>query len=391
LEDSFEVVFYLTNQYLSESINKDNSLKEKFKDSSDNLVFDYKIDYEKYLFINEEIDSLKIYKNEKDNFLQDLIDNKRIEIIKIQNQLNKLSDGKIKNNLGAKKNKLYTEKKKYLDLLKGQPLITKEEALDKSNKILKRYKKLKYQRGTMTKALSKLIKNKNSKLSNSFDLLTFKIYEQEKQFINKSLTKIDPIYTNFYKHTNKLSEIYFTFGKYADENEVLEFSIELLEFMTEHFIIFPYIMILKKTLYAYFESTHSTLKFIEINEYVNYSMNFEFLYGDKIKSLEDHLYKLAPKIVQNSIMKFKNSDDELEFVSENISDIFGNIVELFKNNPVTPIPEEAKFYTVMKEVNGYFDTFVPRTITNWLVVIENTFKFNINHGRIVRSIEKLIS
>ena len=54
-----------------------------------------------------------------------------------------------------------------------------------------------------------------------------------------------------------------------------------------------------------------------------------------------------------------------------------------------PIPANSKFILNMKAINAYFDTFTPKTILNWLVVIENTFKFNINQGRIVRCIVNL--
>ena len=47
--------------------------------------------------------------------------------------------------------------------------------------------------------------------------------------------------------------------------------------------------------------------------------------------------------------------------------------------------------TTIKEINAYFDTFTNKTILNWLVVIENVFKFNINQGRIIKSIDNLLN
>ena len=44
----------------------------------------------------------------------------------------------------------------------------------------------------------------------------------------------------------------------------------------------------------------------------------------------------------------------------------------------------------IKEINAYFDTFTNKTILNWMVVIENVFKFNINQGRIIKSIDNLL-
>jgi hypothetical protein len=259
-----------------------------------------------------------------------------------------------------------------------------------NTKILARYNDLNYIAGTMTKALSKLIKSYN--LNESYDLLTFKFYSSESEKINniKSSKTIDSLYTDFYEHTNNLSEIYFTSGNYYEKNKVLQFSVELLVFMTRYFIIFPYIIILKKTLYAYFQSIYPNFSFIEINDRINYCFNYEYVYGDKLNRLEQHLFQIvADKLVYNSVRKFRNNQEELEFVSENISEILDNIINLFTINPIMPIPANSKFFVNMKEINAYFDTFTAKTILNWLVVIENTFKFNINQGRIVRCIVNL--
>jgi len=381
LEDSFEVVFYLTNQYLSESINKmPADIQTKLKTD-----FNYTIDYKNYLFINESLPD--VFDSQKDNFLQDLIDNKKIEIKKIQKQYSKLNEGNTKKQLKNKESIINSEIIKYSDLM--DKIIIQKESLD-STKIINRYIQFNKYTGTLTKALSKLIKM--DKLNESFDLLTFKFYNNEMNTINEIKTnkKIDAINTDFYEQTNNLSEIYFTFGNYYNENKVLKFSVELLFFMTQHFIILPYIMILKKTLYTYFQSIYPNLSFQEINERINYSFNYEYVYGGKLDRLEKHLYIIVcKKLVDNSVRKFANSLEEAEFVSENISEILDGIINLFTINPIMPIPANSKFILNMKAINAYFDTFTPKTILNWLVIIENTFKFNINQGRIVRCIVNL--
>jgi hypothetical protein len=381
LEDSFEVVFYLANQYLSESINKmPTDLQTKIK-----TELNYTIDFKKYLFINENL--FDVFELQEDNFLQDLIDVKRTEISKIKKKYEKLNDGATKNALKAKESEINAEIIQYQTLMNFTP-ITKR-TLD-NTKILARYNDLNYIAGTMTKALSKLIKSNN--LNESFDLLTFKFYSSESEKINniKSSKTIDSLYTDFYEHTNNLSEIYFTSGNYFEKNKVLQFSVELLVFMTRYFIIFPYIIILKKTLYSYFQSIYPNFSFTEINDRINYCFNYDYVYGNKLNRLEQHLYQIvADKLVYNSVRKFKNIQEELEFVSENISEILDNIINLFTINPIMPIPANSKFFVNMKEINAYFDTFTAKTILNWLVVIENTFKFNINQGRIVRCIINL--
>jgi hypothetical protein len=381
LEDSFEVVFYLANQYLSESINKmPTDLQTKIK-----TEFNYTINFKEYLFINENLSD--VFELQEDNFLQDLIDVKRIEISKIKKKYEKLNDGATKNALKAKEVEINREIIQYETLMNKAHII--KRSLD-NTKILSRYYNLNYLGGTMTKALSKLIKSDN--LNESFDLLTFKFYSSESEKINniKISKTIDSLYTDFYEHTNNLSEIYFTSGNYYEKNKVLQFSVELLVFMTRYFIIFPYIIILKKTLYAYFQSIYPNFSFIEINDRINYCFNYEYVYGDKLNRLEQHLFQIvADKLVYNSVRKFRNNQEELEFVSENISEILDNIINLFTINPIMPIPANSKFFVNMKEINAYFDTFTAKTILNWLVVIENTFKFNINQGRIVRCIVNL--
>ena len=54
--------------------------------------------------------------------------------------------------------------------------------------------------------------------------------------------------------------------------------------MVKHFIIFPYIMILRKTLYAYFESIYPSLGFSGINDRVNYIFEHQYIYQDKYKT-----------------------------------------------------------------------------------------------------------
>ena len=381
LEDSFEIVLYLTSQYLSESINKmPTNLQTKIK-----TAFNHTIDFKKYLFINENLPD--VYSSEKDNFLQDLIDNKQIEINKIIKLYEKLNDGSNKDALKNRKLKIESEIANY-DSLMDKNKISKK-SVDNS-KILDRYNSLKYNEGTMTKALSKLIKS--DKLNESLDLLIFNFYKKESELINtiKTTKSLDSMYIDCYENINNLCEIYFTFGNYSENNKVLKFSLELLQFMTKHFIIFPYIIILKKTLYAYFQSIYPNFDIDDISNRINFCFDYDFVYGGKLKKLEEHLFTIVvDKLVTNSVRKFANNQEELEFVSENISEILDNIILLFTINPIMPIPVNSKFFVNMKEINAYFDTFIPKTILNWLVIIENTYKFNINQGRIVRCIFNL--
>ena len=88
------VVCYLMNQYISESVFKLDdfsnilvSLRDKIKEPST------------YLFINEEINKLSIYKNDEDNFISELINNKKKELEILKQNLKKLVKGKTKNDI----------------------------------------------------------------------------------------------------------------------------------------------------------------------------------------------------------------------------------------------------------------------------------------------------
>jgi hypothetical protein len=262
-------------------------------------------------------------------------------------------------------------------------------------KILERYNMLPY---SLTISLSKLVNNDN--LNQSKDLLTFKSIRKEVEImknLNNKKKELQKVY-NFYNNSNKLSETYFTFGQYTDNNKVLQFANELFIFMTKHFIIFPYIMILRKTLYAYFESIYPNLGFSGINDRVNYLFEHQYIYQDKhnaadTRSSLNRLLEdvITQRLVINSLNIFANSDEEAEFNSKSVKEILDTVISLMSTNSVIPILPESKFVDSMKEINSYFDTFVPKTIMNWQVIFENTLKFNINQGRIIKCINVLVN
>ena len=386
LEDSFEVICYLTNQYLSESVHKIDNPDSILKDL---LEFPKDTKFNEYLFINEHPPIM--FNNSNNNFIQDLINNKQIEANKVRDKCLKLNKGTTKNSYKNKLDEINKEITEFQKLLKVDYIGTKPL---NHNKILDRYASLNYDTGTTTKLLTNMIKSE--KINGSLDLLTFKILEKESEIINKIKTNPNleklKIITNFYENTNNISEIYFTFGKYTNNNKVKAFVRELLIYMTQHFIIFPYIMILRKTLFAYFKSVSPNLEFNEINNRVSYCFDTKYNYEKEMISLEDLLYKsTVEKFINYSVSIFENTEKEAEYNSQNIKEILDLIIGLLSVSPILPIPEDSKFMTNMKEINSYFDVFVPKTILNWLVVIENVFKFNINEGRIVMSLNNLIS
>jgi hypothetical protein len=384
LEDSFNVITYIANQYLSESIYEEEDININILDCEKD-----KSNYKTYLFINKQINILGVYKKLENNIAQNIIDNNNIEIKKINNTLQK-TNKQYKTILESKKKQLDNKNKQYENQIKDSTKYGATSLNDEN--ILKRYKQL--DNDILTILLSKFI---NIDLNESCDLLTFKIITIEQQILNQPLeyiisNKLSEVtqLSKFYEITNKISNIYFTFNKYTESNQVLKFSKELLEFITERFICFPYFMLLNKILTTYFKSIYVIDNDTDIIEKVNYCLTNKILKEDN-QSIETILYNDVPKkLVLNAVQIFDNQEEESLFSPQSTKDIFDTVVNLLTINPSLSIPEDSPFFkTTIKEINSYFDTFVNKTILNWLVVIENVFKFNINQGRIIQSIYNL--
>jgi hypothetical protein len=401
LEDSFNIICYIMNQYISESIYKmeDTEALDKLKlkleinniDLSNN-------DYGKYLFLNEIITTTtsfsNIYQNEKANYNCD-------KFILLNKEIKKLEEKKTKLVKGSTKKKieeLITSKNILKEILKFQKstetLINKTD-LD-TNDLIERYKSLDFyniNKGTLSRVLAKLINVDN--LNDSFDLITFKIINLEKTIINqKEINNLDllEIINNFYKQTNNISEIYMTSGKYIINNHILEFIKKLLIFMTQQFIIIEYIKSLEVLLYEYLKNTSLLSTNEDILRNINFYFEHEITFEGKNKNLKNILFdEVSIKIIENTTGIFLNSEKENEFNLQSVKEILDNFCNLFTIFDSIPIPEDAYFFKNVKELNLFYDTFTNRTILNWNVICENVLKFNINQGRIIKCIYNLFS
>ena len=148
-------------------------------------------------------------------------------------------------------------------------------------------------------------------------------------------------------------------------------------------------MLLKKTLTTYFKTIYVTDDDANIFEKVTFCLS-NLILKDEAKSIEILLdIDVSKKLVLNAVQIFDTQEEETLFLPESTKEIFDNVVNLLTINSSLSIPEDSPFFKNIKEVNSYFDTFVNKTILNWLVIIENVFKFNINQGRIIQSIYNL--
>ena len=130
----------------------------------------------------------------------------------------------------------------------------------------------------------------------------------------------------------------------------------------------------------------------KLNQIIEYCFEYTDILNRGSISIKQRLEDvISQKMVENSVQLFENRDDEMNFTQQSVKDMLDEICNLFIINPNVSIPEDSQFITIMKEMNLYFDSFVGKTILNWQVVIENTFKFNINQGRIINSIYNLFN
>ena len=151
-------------------------------------------------------------------------------------------------------------------------------------------------------------------------------------------------------------------------------------------------MAIKKILYEYFKNKSPNMDPTDINRRIEFCFTYDILLNDKLVNLKNVLLEDIPtKIVENSTIIFENSNKENEINFESTKEILDSVTTLLTLNPIKPIDENDIVFKNIKEVNLYFDTFVNRTILNWNVVVENVLKFNINQGRIIRSIKNLIT
>jgi hypothetical protein len=360
LEDSFNVITYITNQYLSEHV--------------------YKI--KSYLFINKIINELSVYDDIKFNIMENIYDNKKIEI---NNSLETGNTNSLNKEINTLVNKLQSINKSR-NTYKTRYNISDDNILNRYNKLVS--SKL----NNLTILLSKFINT--DLLNNSDELLTFDCIKFDEQIIlDKSLKDINYLnlknIKDFYKKTNEISNRYFTYNKYTNKNDVLKFSKDLLIFMTQNFICFPYFMLLNKILVIYFKSIYVTDNDKEIIVKVHYCLTNKILKNEN-QSIKNILYyDVSKKLVLNAVQIFDNQEEENLFSQESTKNIFDTVVNLLTINPSLSISEDSSFFKTTNEINSYFDTFVNKTILNWLVIIENVFKFNINQGRIIESIYNL--
>lgn len=406
LDTSFKTIFYLINEYLTDILWRFSN-NYKFEDMNKifsitgndkkNIILNYLFDYVNNINIpssNHIIimkDYLKQLAEEKSNL--------QIKISKVKNEIKELHKGGLSKNIFELKNKknnidkqINNNNRIYNNIfkrIKGDFGINYFEPTKNSKKNINKYNDFikEYDVGVYLDCWEQLF---NSNLSNSWNLDLIKIIIKEKQLLeNMNLNEYETI-NKFYEQLCNLSKIYFEESKYTERNKVLRFVYELLEHMTKTYICYNIEMTLRNLLTKYFMDLNIDNDFDYINKKIDYLLNAENVIDGK--KFTDILYNDLPKeFVRNSVDIFYNYNDKNTFEPKSIKEILNDLFNLLTVGDIVNVPSNSQFMQVLNnELTDYFDLFVQKLINNWLVVIENVFKFTINQYRINKCILELL-
>ena len=209
------------------------------------------------------------------------------------------------------------------------------------------------------------------------------------------LNQIKEYLKKFHKIYNNVSKIpleYFEGSKYTSENDVRKFCEDLMIHMTKNIICHDLEMIIRKILYQHFQQTFPESDGPDIIRKIDHvlrSENKDFKTG---RTILDVLYQdVAPKFVKNSINFYKDKYDEQTSDIETTKEILENFFELFTITEPIKINKQDNVYQIFNnQIINYFDTVTSKIIINWLVVIENQFKFLINQERILDCVTTML-
>jgi hypothetical protein len=408
LDTSFKTIFYIINEYLTDTLWRFNE-NYKLKDMNDifnltgndknNIIKNYLFKYLKT--INDIPSSSNII------IMTDYLKQLDEELAKINYNLNKhitevIELRKAKLNIIDNKNK---RKQISYDLLKKKKETTRLQikinnaprikiiSIEKDpKKIIDTYNQFvnKYDSGVYLECWEKLFTSTlTSTLYESWNLDLIKIVQKEKELIkNPNLNELKIINT-FYEQICILSKIYFEESRFTEKNKVLKFVYDLLEHMTKTYICFNIEMTLRNLLTKYYMDLSINKHFIDINNKIDYLLEAENVLHNK--KFKDILYNDLPKeFVRNSVDIFFNYEDKQSFEPKSVKEILNDLFNLLTVGDVINIPSNSPFMQVLNnELTDYFDLFIQKIINNWLVVVENIFKFTINQYRINKCILEL--
>ena len=182
-------------------------------------------------------------------------------------------------------------------------------------------------------------------------------------------------------------EKYFTDNQFRINNEIKEFVFKVLVYLTKTVIISQIELLIRKVFTEYFDNTYP-------QSTPNILRSYGVLYNDTFtgnnNSNIDKLYNLAEIMVINSVYIYKDNNEKDTFSEKSIENILEEwLLDMLKSGIIN-VDENDEFIKKLRiELNNF--GFIKNIINNWLVVMENNFKFIINHSRLLKMLELTIS
>ena len=405
LDTSFKTCFYIINEYLTDILWRYN---DDYKHIDLQAIISITGNSERNIRLNylfTKIRSLNIPESNQVIILNDYLEKINEQMKDLQQRRDKIFLEKTEKSQINMDNKLANVMKDLSNIIISKSKINSKKSNNNYNiynarkdRIIKTYQKID-DSGVYLKCWDELFKNnKFVEESWNLDLIKILLKEQDLLKVNNLENNIKEyeIINKFYKQLELLSKIYFEGSNFTSNNKVKKFVFELLEHLTGSFICYNIEMLLRNLLMKYFVDT-SVNSYVEnaVDQFndINYKINYLFESKNVIKnkSFKDILYKdLSKEFVRNSVDLFENYEDKQLFESKSIKEILNDLFNLLTVSEIVSIPSNSQFMQILnRDLTDYFDLFIQKLINNWLVVIENTFKFSINQYRINKCILEL--
>lgn len=407
LPESFHLSTYLTLQYLSEhfvNTNTEFTIIELY-DVLNSIGIN--IDDINKNYLDENINLLEIPTNvnilitkqiHKEN-LAKLEEIKRkiksyddtIMILKTENKTklsNKITESDDYKNLVSEKDSIEKNNNSILKLINDQSILGKINS--NNSNIIERYKEMNdnSEPGLIMYAWSKLFTKPLNLNNMNYNLIPIYLLEKQQEHINilniPSLTILKHI-TKSMSHLQKLCKYYFETNKYTDENIVLVFIKETIEYITEMVIGSGIEMMMRRILLTYFTESSPTNDISSMTERIDMILN-STITGKTVSMLEILYKDICPLLVKNSAEIFANRAEEQGHYPQSVREILTSYFQLLEVHNISP----EILLIFKKDVVSYFDTFVSKTILLWYVNIENILKYFINNYRCLETLHALV-
>jgi hypothetical protein len=393
LKNSFYICFYIMNEYLTDYLWRfnDNYTIDDFKNISTLLNYQGNMITINYLSNIADYSKLKLYDDDFSIIYNDFIDrlNKELEILR-KKKATLEQEVKAYKNLRLRLD--YNNLKQKIQSI-GQNIREKENVLNhitrlsnrhyqpknlKKNKIIKTYNDLLNDKYGIYSSIWKLLFDDENLLKSSHNLSLINILENQFTFDHLVIDK-------YLSHIGTFAESYFIQPKYTNINKVLSFIYDLLIHLTKTHLCFGIEIIVRKTVYNHMKNIYPNYSVDVLKDIIDRILKENFIYNNKSSFITVLYEELPEKFVKNSVLIFKDLDDKVNFESQTILELITKLFSLFRNTRGVAHFTDDLLMNLNKNIAGYFELFIDRTIKNWYVVCENTLKYVINHKRITKT------